>query len=427
MEIRPFRGWRYRLGPDGDASAFLAPPYDILSAEDRDKLLARCQQNIVAVDMPHPSPDTPGPERVYRQAARRLAAWQKRGVLVQEDRPVLYGYQQTFRWAGKTRTRRALLAGVRATPLGQDVLPHEQTFPGPKADRLRLTQHTRMQLSPILGFYRDRAGRAAERLSAAMSGPADAHGQLGEVSEKLWVIRDERCIADLTTALAQEPVIIADGHHRYTAAVDYRDNLAAQGKLPRDHQAQFALFALVAQEDSGLLVLPAHRIIRGLGSDFSVEGLAGRAAVFTWQQAPMPAGDDAEAFLTPFGTGAMGFIAPGAKAAWVARLSDAEAMRRAAPDEIDAWRQLDVAVLHTLIVDSALRPWRTDRTTIQYTVDLQAAVEACRSGGASLAVCLRGTALASVEAVARAGASMPHKSTYFYPKLATGWVLKPLV
>jgi uncharacterized protein (DUF1015 family) len=426
MEIRPFRGWRYRLGADGDASAYLAPPYDILSAADKERLLARSPVNIVAVDLPHVPPNSLGPPEVYQQAARRLADWQRQGVLVQEDRPALYAYQQRFRWAGRTHTRRAILAGVRATPLGQDVIPHEHTFAGPKADRLRLTQGTRMQLSPIFGFCRDERGRTEELLKAAMAAPADAHGRLGEVDETLWVIRDDRRIADLAAALRDEPVFIADGHHRYTTAMNYRDGLAAEAALPPDHQAHFVLFALVAREDPSLLILPTHRIVRDLAPPFSVERLIARAKEFAWRQAPAPTGDDADAFLKPFGTGAMAAVPAGASCAYVATLTDADAMCRAAPDEADPWRRLDVAVLHTLIVDSALRPWWTDATSIEYTPSLPAALEACRSGGAALALCLQGTPLASVEAIALAGAAMPHKSTYFYPKLATGWVLKPL-
>ncbi len=159
MEIRPFRGWRYRTGPGGDVSPFLAPPYDILSGKDKQEFLARSDKNIVAVDMPHVPPDSLGPDEVYQQAARRLAAWQEKGVLVPRGPPGPVRLPAEVPLGRRDYTRRAILCGVRATALGQDVIPHEHTFAGPKADRLRLTQCTRMQLSPIFGFYRDPAGR----------------------------------------------------------------------------------------------------------------------------------------------------------------------------------------------------------------------------------------------------------------------------
>ena len=149
MEIRPFRGWRYNTIPGGDVSALIAPPYDVLSASDKDELLARSARNIVAVDLPHVPPTQAGPEEAYAAAAGRLAEWKSDGVLRRDASESLYAYEQTYEWAGRTFVRPALIAGVRATALGEDVIPHEQTHRGPQADRLRLTEHTRMQLSPI--------------------------------------------------------------------------------------------------------------------------------------------------------------------------------------------------------------------------------------------------------------------------------------
>jgi uncharacterized protein (DUF1015 family) len=426
MEIRPFRGWRYRPGPGGDVSPFLAPPYDILSGQDKQELLARSDKNIVAVDMPHVPPDSLGPDEVYQQAARRLAAWQTRGVLVREDRPALYAYQQEFSWAGQDYTRRAILCGVRATEPGRDVIPHEHTFTGPKADRLRLTQCTRMQLSPIFGFYHDPTGQAAVLLADTVARPPDACGRMGEVSEKLWVIHDEARIAPWAAILRDEPVFIADGHHRYATALNYCNALAAGGTLADDHEAHFVMFALVARQDRGLLILPTHRIIRHLSPSFSIDALAAKAREFHWRQTDLPPAADADAFLRPYGHGAMAFIPAGAKAAWIATLTDPQAMRQAAGDQLEAWRKLDVAILHRLIVEKALRTWWTGDSIIEYTPSMPAVLEACRTGQASVGVCLQATGLDSVEAIARAGASMPHKSTYFYPKLTTGWVLKPL-
>ncbi|MGA2265984.1 MAG: DUF1015 domain-containing protein [Phycisphaerae bacterium] len=426
MEIRAFRGWRYRPDDDGDVSDFIAPPYDILSGQDKIQLLTRSDKNIVAVDMPHVPPSSLGPDETYQQAARRLADWQEHGVLTREAKPALYAYEQEFSWAGKTYTRRAILCSVRATEPGRDVIPHEHTFAGPTADRLRLTQCTRTQLSPIFGFYRDPSGTAAAMLAEATAGAADAHGQLGEVSEKLWVIRDAKWIAQFTATLRDQPVFIADGHHRYATALNYRDGLAAGGKLPADHEANFVLFALVARQDSGLLILPTHRIIRGLSAGFSMDALAAAAKEFRWQRADLPATDDADTFLRPYGGGAMAFIPAGASGAWIAKLTDPAAMRQAAGGQIEAWQKLDVAILHKLIVEKALRPWWTNNSAIEYTPSIPRLLEACKSGQASLGVCLQATGLDAVEAVASAGASMPHKSTYFYPKMSTGWVLKPL-
>ncbi|MCK5556914.1 MAG: DUF1015 family protein, partial [Candidatus Hydrogenedentes bacterium] len=145
MDIRPFRGWRFS---GSDISAQIAPPYDVLDQDDKDELLARSEKNIVAVDLPHVPPKDLGPDEEYASAATLLEKWKRSGVLVQEAKPALYAYEQSYTWAGKSHRRRALLTGVRATPLGTDIIPHEHTFAGPKADRLKLTTVTKTQLSP---------------------------------------------------------------------------------------------------------------------------------------------------------------------------------------------------------------------------------------------------------------------------------------
>lgn len=426
MEIRPFRGWRY-AGDDGDVSPYIAPPYDILSAEDKRELLSRSPRNIVAADLPHVPPKEVGPDTEYARAAELLAEWKRSGVLIQPDRPALYAYEQTFEWAGRSHSRRALLCGVRATELGEDVIPHEHTFAGPKADRLKLTEHTRTQLSPIFGFYDDVSGVATDALWSAASGDPTVQGELAGVAEKLWVVDDADAVSAVRDALSETPAFIADGHHRYTTALDYARALREAGEIDADHEANFVLFALVERCDPGLLVLPTHRIMRGLRHDLTLATLAEAAPEFEWRPVNVSPDDlrDADAYLGGAGEHAMLFVGAGGDAR-IATLSDPDAMRRAAPDAIDAWRELDVAILQELIVDRALAEWWTDERFIEYTPDARDVLAACRDGEAQLGAVLRGTPLSAVEEIALAGASMPHKSTYFYPKLATGMILKPL-
>jgi uncharacterized protein (DUF1015 family) len=428
MDIRAFRGWRYAITGSRDIGPYIAPPYDVLSAQDKAQLLSACDKNIVAVDMPHVPPEGLGPEEVYLRAAARLERWKSSGLLRRDDRPAIYPYQQEFAWCGRTYRRAAVLCGVRATELGKDVIPHEHTFAGPKADRLKLTQCTRMQLSPVLGFHRDDGGKVAKMLAGIMCGRAEFEGELRGVAERLWVVTDERSIADFAGALRDEPAFIADGHHRYATALNYLNQLRAAGKIDTDHPANFVMFALVARDDPGMLILPTHRTVSGLAAEFSLGKLIARAGEFDWRRHEITDADfrDIGGFLSGCGRGAMAFLEAGASEIWVGKPVDPSAMRRAAPQEPEAWRALDAAILHKLIIEESLGPWRTDKTAIEYTPDAQAVLEACRSGRAQLGVCLRAADLAAVEAIARAGGTLPHKSTYFYPKLATGMVLMPL-
>ena len=423
MEIRAFRGLRFSAA---DVSSHIAPPYDVLNGEQKQALLDGCERNIVGIDLPCVPPKEPGPDAVYAAAAAALLEWQADGTLIPEGAPALYIYDQTYTWAGKTYTRRALLAGVRATPLGadQDIIPHEHTFAGPKADRLKLTQASRVQLSPIFGLFSDDGG-VGELLAAQTARDPDAVGMLEGVEQKLWVIADAGVIAQLAQAFAGVSAFIADGHHRYTTAMNYRDELLAAGEIDADHEANFVLFALVAGDDPGLLVLPTHRVVSGLSEAFSLEALQAAATEFEWLSADMPADlADADAFLKPFGPTAMGFVA-GSRLA-IARLTDVSAMTAAAGEHCQPWRELDVAILQTLIMDGRLSAWKTDTTAVDYTPDGNIARDAVVSGAAQLAALLQSTPVEAVQAVALAGDVMPHKSTYFYPKLATGIVLKPL-
>ena len=425
MEIRPFRGWRYNLADVGDV---IAPPYDILTAGDKRKLLAGSDKNIVAVDLPHVPPGQAGPDEAYQKAADLLRQWIADGVIHQDEQPCLYAYEQTYTWGGNTYSRRALLCSVRAAEVSGDVIPHEHTSDGPKADRLKLTEYTAVQLSPIFGFFEDKMGAAADVLWAAVTGEPDATGEMNGVTEKLWVVSASDVIRKITSALRDVPVFIADGHHRYATAINYRDALTAAGKIDSDHEANFVMFALVARDDPGMLILPTHRIIRKLSEDFAIAGLVSAAREFSWQRCSVEDADltDTGAFLRRYGPGAMAFVGAAPAEVWIARLKDPEAMARAAPDQPDAWHSLDVAVLHKLIIDRALEPWRTPDLFIEYTADGRSVMAACESARAELGVFLQATPLEAVERVALAGAAMPYKSTYFYPKLATGMVLKGL-
>ena len=422
MDIRPFRGWRF-AGPE--ISSQIAPPYDVLQQADKDGFLAADATNIVAVDLPHMPPKTVGPDAAYQAAAKRLAQWQADGTLVQADAPAMYVYEQSYSWAGVEYVRRAVLAGVRATPLGEDVIPHEHTFDGPKADRLKLTQETHMQLSPIFGFYNDPIGTVD--VLRASAGEPIVTAELQGVTEKLWAVTDAAAIGQVQDALANVPVYIADGHHRYTTAMNYRDQLRDAGEIDSEHEANFVLFALVAGDDAGLIVLPTHRVAAGLTDAFSPQALAD-ALGDAFEVAPMADAamdlSDADAALSPIGTHGMALAWQ--DQLWSIRLVNADAMTAVAPDQPQPWRDLDVAILQELILDRALTSFKSDDFQISYTPDGNAARSQVQSGQADAAFLLQSTAVAAVEAVADAPASMPHKSTYFYPKLATGMILKPV-
>ena len=425
-EIRPFRGWHY----PGDVSNLIAPPYDILSAQEKAALLARSPDNIVGVDLPVVPAKEVGPDPVYQAAARKLAAMKEGGPLVQDERPGLYAYSQAYTWAGKSYTRKALMCGVRATELYGDIWPHEKTFAGPKADRLRLTEETQMQLSPIFGFFEDSSQASHTLWSAVADRPPLCQGLLNDVQERLWAVTDSQVVDRIQRALRGARVFIADGHHRYTTALNYRNALREAGSIDEDHEANFVLFALVPMSDPGLLILPTHRMISGISNGFDSRQLASQTGqIVHWRSVPVTDTllDNPDAFLAPFGPGAMAFVDAGdPRAAHVARLRVRSVMDKLAPQEHPIWRTLDVAVLHRLFLEQYIAPHVTGELHPSYTAFGREVMAALREGACQMAVLLQGTPLPAVRDIALARAVMPHKSTYFYPKLATGMVLKPL-
>ncbi|MEE8170745.1 MAG: DUF1015 domain-containing protein, partial [Phycisphaerae bacterium] len=259
-QIRPFRAIRY---PDRDISNRIAPPYDVLDRADKQALLARNDRNIVAIDLPHVPPKQAGPPETYEHAAMLLRQWLADGALRQDEHPALYVYHQTFAHGGRTYTRRKFFARLRIEEFGAgSVYPHEQTFGGPKADRLMLTRATRCNLSPIFTLFPDETNDVAGAFETAIKREPDAAGTLDGVESRLWAVTDAAVIDRVCGLLADRSVFIADGHHRYGTAVMYRDELAkSQGGLPDDHPANFVLCVLAGMEEPGLLILPTHRVV----------------------------------------------------------------------------------------------------------------------------------------------------------------------
>ena len=209
--------------------------------------------------------------------------------------------------------------------------------------------------------------------------------------------------------------------------MNYAKALCDTGKIDADHEANFVLFALVARNDPGLLVLPTHRLVSGLSEKATVKRVCKKLAQ-TFECKKLedtnPDLSDTDAYLKPLGAGAMLLLDE--KEMWVILLTDPKAMVEVTPDECDDWRKLDVAILQKLIIDKALNEWKTDDFAVEYTPDGNIARKTVQSGGAKLSILVQGTPLDAVEKIANTGSSMPHKSTYFYPKIATGMILKPL-
>jgi uncharacterized protein (DUF1015 family) len=411
-EIQPFRAFRYDLGRVGSLADVIAPPYDVIDDRLRQELAARHPNNVVHIDLP-----TGGEDR-YARAGRVWKDWIRSGILQQDSARSLYVYEQEFVHEGRSYTRQALLARVRLEPFGAMIRPHEETFDGPKLDRLRLMEATAANLSPVFGLYDDADGEVRDELTRAIGRqpPVTAVDHLG-VTGRVWPVADQAVIARVTGLLGPRPLLIADGHHRYETALRYRDETAGCD------DAGLTLMALVSSHDPGLLVLPTHRLVRRSRIDADAV-----AAALTphFDVAPQPsvaaAWDEVEIGV---GQGGLAFGFPDGR--WlVARPRDLSVMESLAADRSPDWRGLSVSVLHRLVLGRLLRPDSGPPLACDYVHRLDEVEAGLGDGQTAFAALVPTVDVADVRRIADRGEKMPQKSTYFFPKLQTGFVFNPL-
>lgn len=444
-DVRPLPGIRYAR--EIDLATVVTPPYDVISPEAQARYYERSPENIIRLELGRDEPGDDALENRYTRAAVTFAEWRLLGAL-RQDAPTLYLYEQRFTTLGAERRRLSVLARVRIEPWEAGVvLPHERTLSKPKDDRLKLTRATGATLSPIMALYddpdRELAGMFAQTLAQAPE--VEFTDENGE-QHRLWRADDPAVVARVAAFFQPRQLYIADGHHRYETALAYRENLREiRRELPPDDAANFTLMALTALEDPGLLALPTHRIVRGIpeerlaeferdmgerfaflpvaGAGESLDGVEAETVLDALREATGAGGYATFALVTPGGVRIMRQTDAGRAA------MDEPAGERANTSE--AWRALDVAALHELVLADGLSV--TEEAIrggehITYTRDAQAALSAVRSGegGAQLAFLLNPTPPTAIRDVARAGERMPQKSTYFYPKLTTGLVINPI-
>ncbi len=418
--VEPFRPLLYDRRFDSALASVIAPPYDLIGPERQAQLYGRSPFNVVRLELNRDA------DR-YESAARLLREWLREGVLIRADHPAMYLYAQKFRHQGRTLARAGLMVRFRLEEFSRGrVLPHERTFPAARIDRLRLLEATRTNLSSIFGLY---SGPHPE-LDLLLEKVAGRQ-PIRQVTDDLAIDNELRAIeapdeiAAIQRALDSSRVLIADGHHRYETALEYRRRIrAAEGNPAALKPYDYIMMTLVACDDPGLVILPTHRVVHRLPRD-AMESFPARARELFTLEAFI---DRAQfrARLTEAGRGALGVALARHDALYLIRLKDPAAAAQAIPEQV---RQLDVSILHALVLQpifgldpDAIRAGGN----IEYTIDADGALEAVARGKADGAFLMNPPSIADVERVSDAGATMPEKSTYFYPKLLTGLVMNPL-
>ncbi len=447
-DISAFRGIRYDLGHVGSLSDVIAPPYDVIDAELQDALYQRSEYNVTRLILgkDQESDTDDGPNR-YTRGAKFLKDWLRDQVLFVEGDPALYVYHQEFDDGSVAYTRKGFMCRTRLEPFGEgDIYPHEETHGGAKADRLKLWQNCKANLSQIFGLYPDPKNIAQDLLEEAIVGmtPLEATDHLGIV-HRLWPVNDVEVITKVTAAMGGKPIYVADGHHRYETACNYRDQLAdEQGGLDAEHPANFVLMMCVSMSDPGMIVLPTHRLFRGLPPMTAKQLKDKLGDCFTCSAAgdgPDEAANLWEEIETEDDQGTLCLFTAEDQQWTMVRLTKAGRVKMAevADDHCPEWQGLGVSILHRLIVGTLL-----DMPSVaapKYVRSIDEVVEGLKqgddvgrdhtgqmaSGGRfELAALVMPATLDHIRAISNAAERMPAKSTYFYPKLLSGLVINPL-
>ena len=445
--IEPFAAIRY---PQAQQTDLIAPPYDVLTGEQKAAMLRKNPHSIVALDLPHIPPKSAGPDAVYAAAAETFEKWLAAGVLKKDATPALYAYQQTYTHAGTTYKRRGFFTRVKLEEFGpkSTIHPHEQTFSGPKEDRLKLIRATKANLSPVFGLYDDPTNDVTDLLFEAVHGKGHAaplasatlpsQDGTSTVLSELWAVTDQAVIAEVQQLMAAKHLYIADGHHRYTTSLNYRKELLDAGKkiAPQDG-VNSALFVLIAMQDAGLIIMPTHRVVATESlENFYLDAFIG-AALPTCEVLETKFNGDSldklEHELAGHGAHAIGVYDPIEDKAIVLKPKIADPLTLVTSDEVQcksaAWRQLDVAILQHLVFDQIVQPnFVPAGGTVNWAFPHEAHEVAtlCRSGQYRVGFLLQPTPLTAVRDLCNANELMPQKSTFFYPKLATGMVINRL-
>lgn len=425
-EIKPFRGLRY-TEKAGDISQLTCPPYDIINAEERQALIDKNPHNLIRLELPV----TGGGEDIsqYREAAETLRLWLKEEILKRDDKESVYIYEMDFSAQGNIYKVKGFVSLVKLEPFSKGViLPHEETLSKAKTDRFNLMKATGCNFSQIYSLYMDEDNSVFPLIDAASQGEPDVSFTDGDnVTHKMWIVNDNAFIAALTAKMADKKLYIADGHHRYETALNYKNY--AEGNLDETGSSDYVTMMLVNMENAGLAVFPTHRIVRDLQS-FDYNAVCEKCSEY-FEITPYLNREKGERGLEQaYRDGKKAFVMfTGDNNYTLLALKDIEVMDKMIPEGCKALRQLDVSVLHSLVLERIFgidKENMAGQINLTYTRSADEAIAAVDGQRANCCFLLNPTRVSEIRDVAAAGDKMPQKSTYFYPKLATGLVMNKI-
>lgn len=416
--IKPFNALRFTADA-GSIDALTCPPYDIISEEERKAYLKTNEHNVIRLELPREGEDP------YKTAGEVLESFLQKGIVACDEKPAVYIYEESFSVKGKSYSVKGFICRVKLEDFSAGVvLPHEETLSKAKRDRFDLMCATGCNFSQIYSLYNDGNGcediinRLSDRQADITMTDSD------NVTHRLWIAQDGEEVAALCEKFADKKLYIADGHHRYETALNYRNHLAEQGVECED--SKYVMMCLVAMENDGLVVFPTHRIVRGLDG-FDKEKTLAKCRDYFDLKAFEDSDEAVSALEKAYDENKKAFLLY--KNDYTLLTLRDEGVMDSLLSGSDALKHLDVSVLHSLVLERLFgidKVNMANQTNLTYTRDTDEAVSAVDSGDADCAFILNPTRVQEIRDVAAAGDKMPQKSTYFYPKLITGLVMNKI-
>ena len=418
-EIKPFRGVRFAQTA-GDMDDLLCPPYDIINEHQRLGYLQKNPNNIVKIELPV---EEEGVSDRYAAAAKTLEGWMNDGVLQRDPAPALYIYDEEYTTPdGAVKSVRGIIGLVKIEEFEKGVImPHEFTLSKPKADRLNLIQATHANISTIYSLYTDEEQITRARLAKLTERKPDVQAVEGDCTHRLWVIDDENEVAAICKDFTGRNLYIADGHHRYETSLKYR-NMCREAGAPEGSSCDYVMMMLVSMDEDQFTLFPTHRLIKnaenfdvetfikGIEENFHIEKHEGVKGIKSALEEYIGTDKKVTAWYV------------GNDIWYMLRLrSESSMMKQIMPDSSEALRNLDISILHRLIIDRVMHCNNED--CVKYTRSFTEAIAAVNEGRYQCCFILNPTRIQDIKDIVDADEKMPQKSTYFYPKPTTGLVM----
>lgn len=423
-EIKGYKGLRFNCEKAGKIEELVCPPYDIISDQQREEYIKTNPHNIIRLELPK------GDDK-YNKAAEILKDWLEKGILVKEDKPAIYIYEEEFTAYGERKAIKGIICRVKLEEFSKGIiLPHEFTLSKAKEDRLNLMKATNCNFSQIYSLYMDGGKNTLGKIDSLSKSEPDIQLQDNDnVTHRMWIIKDEKAIADICSDFTDRKLYIADGHHRYETALNYRNYLREQGLAKEGDACDYQMMMLVDMEHPGLVVFPTHRLVRNLDSFNAERVIDGCKEYFdVTEHSDINTIESTLMELYNQGKKAYAFYCGGSSYKLLV-LKDTNIIKKLLPNASTATQQLDVTILHTLILEKIFgidAENMAKQINLTYTKIFDEAISSVQQGNSQCAFILNPTRVSEIREVASNGEKMPQKSTYFYPKMITGIVMNQL-